>query len=120
MARYTSLYRSGIFPVTHLRQCLSELLESCNFAVIYEDSAYLVARERPGGVAFSKLVTVEVLFGTPGSMETSSGEDALQMNVVVKNEELPLSANNHCRQKFNLVTQVVSSRHGLQLIEGAA
>ncbi|NEP76377.1 MAG: hypothetical protein F6K29_33495 [Okeania sp. SIO2G5] len=120
MARYTSLYRSGIFPVAQLRQCLSELLESCNFAVIYEDSDYLVARERPGGVAFSKLVTVEVLFGDRGDMETSSGEDALKMNVVVKNEELPLTVNNHCRQQFNLVTQVVSSRHGLQLIEGAA
>ena len=120
MARYTSLYRSGILPVTHLRQCLSELLESCNFTVIYEDGDYLVARERPGGVTFSKLVTVEVLFEDPGSIEASSGKAALQLNLVVKNEELPLRANNHCRQKFNLVNQVVSSRHGLQLIEGAA
>ncbi|MEM9216618.1 MAG: hypothetical protein AAGD25_20000 [Cyanobacteria bacterium P01_F01_bin.150] len=109
-----------MLPVTHLRQCLSELLESCNFSVIYEDGDYLVARERPGGIAFSKLVTVEILFGSQGSMETSSGEDALQMNLVVKNEELPLSVNNHCRQKFNLVSQAVSSRHELQLIEGAA
>lgn len=120
MARYTSLYKSATFPVTHLRQCFSELLESCNFAVIYEDSDYLVAREIPGMVSFSKLVTVEVLFGKSEGFDDSVAERAVKMNVVVKNEELPLSSNNHCRQQFNLVNQAASSRHDLQLVECAA
>lgn len=120
MARYTSLYKSAKFPVPHLRECFSELLESCNFAVIYEDSDYLVAREIPGMVSFSKLVTVEVLFGKSEGLDDAVAEKAVKMDVVVKNEELPLSSNNHCRQQFNLVNQAVSSRHGLQLVECAA
>ena len=119
MARYTSLYKSGIKPVEHLRQALSEMLRSCNFDVIYEDADYLVARELPGGVSFSKLVTVEFLFNDT-SYSDAVADSALQMNVVVKNEELPLSVNNHCRQQFNLVNQIVSSNRRLQLVESAA
>ena len=103
----------------HLRQCLAEILQSCNFDVIYEDSDYLVAREVPGGVSFAKLVTVEVLFGKTGIQE-SARDETLHMSVVVKNEELPLSTNNHCRQQFNRLNRVVSSNQVMQLIESAA
>ncbi|NET08963.1 MAG: hypothetical protein F6K16_30535 [Symploca sp. SIO2B6] len=119
MARYTSVYKSGDTPVDHLRHCLAEILQSCNFDVIYEDNDYLVAKETPGGVSFAKLVTVEVLFGKT-SLSESAVDSALHMSVVVKNEELPLNINNHCRQQFNRLNRVVSSNHQVQLIESAA
>ncbi|NEQ95810.1 MAG: hypothetical protein F6K30_03605 [Cyanothece sp. SIO2G6] len=119
MARYTSLYRSGITPIDYLRQCLSEMLQSCNYNVIYEGSDYICAREMPGGVSFSKLVTVEVIFGEADE-STTEADNSLHMSLVVKNEELPLNQNNHCRQQFNLVNAVVSSRQDVQLIESAA
>ncbi|MGK7888217.1 MAG: hypothetical protein AB4042_02720 [Leptolyngbyaceae cyanobacterium] len=119
MARYTSLYKSGITPVDYLRQCLAEMLQSCNYNVIYEDGDYICAREMPGAVNFSKLVTVEVIFNeAEGAI--AEAENALHMSLVVKNEELPLNRNNHCRQQFNLVNKVVSSRQDVQLIESAA
>jgi len=106
-------------PIDYLRQCLSEMLVACNYNVIYEDGDYICARELPGAVNFSKLVTVEVLFeeADRAARETDS---SLRMSLVVKNEELPLSQNNHCRQQFNLVNEVVSSRQDVHLIESAA
>ncbi|MEB3356392.1 MAG: hypothetical protein VKK04_06675 [Synechococcales bacterium] len=95
-----------------------DILQSCNFDIIYDRGDYLVAREVPGGVNFAKLVTVEVVIDKSLSEPESSEE--LHMNFVVKNEELPLQADNHCRQKFNLVNQTLSSAKDLQLIEYVA
>lgn len=112
MARYTSLYRSiGSSP--SVKQFLFDMLQSCNFDVIYDRGDYLFAREVPGNVDFSKLVTVEVLIDQPLAI-TSEVDGELQMNVVVKNEELPLKVDNHCRQKFNLVNEAVLSNEMLR------
>ncbi len=75
----------------------------------------MVAREVPGGVSFSKLVTVEVLID-----RLPAAADGVRMNFVVKNEELPLQTDNHCRQKFNLVNQAIVENHQWQLIEAVA
>jgi hypothetical protein len=83
--------------------------------VIYSTEDYLVAREVPGHVTFAKLVTVEVLidrFSTP--------ETEVRMNFVVKNEELPLQSNNHCRDMFNLVNRAVLENRQWHLISSAA
>jgi hypothetical protein len=65
---------------------------------IYEIEDYMMAREIPGGVPFSKLVTIEVLIDI-----TNATEEAVTLSFVVKNEELPLNSNNHCRQTFDLL-----------------
>ncbi len=65
---------------------------------IYDLEDYLMAREIPGRVSFTKLVTAEVLINT-----TNATDESVTLSFVVKNEELPLNANNHCRQIFDLL-----------------
>jgi hypothetical protein len=94
---------------------LSEILESCNFNIIYQAGDYLMAREMPGKVAFHKLVTVEVLVD-----KKTSGDSSVHMNVVIKNEELPLQVDNHCHQVFNQVSQAISETNHWKLLEAVA
>jgi hypothetical protein len=98
-----------------LRQMLTDILRSCRMDVIYSTEDYLVAREVPGGVSFAKLVTVEVLID-----RFASPEAEVRMSFVVKNEELPLQSNNHCRDMFNLVNRAVVENRQWHLINSAA
>ncbi|NJO39815.1 MAG: hypothetical protein HC769_01125 [Cyanobacteria bacterium CRU_2_1] len=114
MARYTSLFKVAV-SLDRFRQLLTDILHSCSLDVIYSSEDYLVAREVPGHVSYAKLVTVEVL------IEQSTAKEAeVQMNFVVKNEELPLHSNNHCRQVFNLVNRAIAENRQWHLIESAA
>jgi hypothetical protein len=117
MARYTSLFTVGA-SIDNLRQLLADTLRSCNFDIVYDAGDYLVAREVPGCVAFAKLVTVEVLFDRFSTQESRS--DEVRMNFVVKNEELPLKTDNHCRQKYNLVNRAIVENDQLHLIDRIA
>jgi hypothetical protein len=114
MARYTCLVTVEASE-GGIKQPLGQTLESCNFDIIYEAQDYLVAREVPGGVAYPQLVTVEVL------IEDTPVEDrGVRMNFVMKNEELPLQANNHCRRMFDRVNQAIAENNQWQLIEAVA
>lgn len=112
MARYTSLHTVTV-SFDRFRQLLTDILRSCSLDVIYASEDYLVAREQPGHVAFAKLVTVEVLIDQTPDTE-------VRMNFVVKNEELPLKSNNHCRQIFNSVNQAIAENRQWHLVESAA
>jgi hypothetical protein len=114
MARYTGFFKVAA-SVNNFQQLLSELLESCNFNIIYQAGDYLMAREIPGKVAYHQLVTVEVLFD-----KTMATNQEVQMNFVIKNEELPLQVDNHCYQVFNQVNQAVQDASYWKLIEVAA
>ncbi|HEY9619745.1 MAG TPA: hypothetical protein V6C78_05220, partial [Crinalium sp.] len=114
MARYTSLFTVAV-SFDQLRRLLNDLLRSCHFDVIYDTEDYLVARETPGRVSFAKLVTVEVLID-----KFSHKEPEVRMSFVVKNEELPLNTDNHCRQMFNLVNRAVEETRQWHLIESIA
>lgn len=114
MARYTSLFTVSV-SFDRLRQMLTDILRSCRMDVIYSTEDYLVAREVPGGVSFAKLVTVEVLIDRFASPDTE-----VRMSFVVKNEELPLQNNNHCRDMFNLVNRAVVENRQWHLINSAA
>lgn len=114
MARYTSLFTIAV-SLDSLRQLLVDTLASCNFNIIYDSGDYLVAREIPGGVSFAKLVTVEVLID-----KSSPVAEEVRMSFVVKNEELPLQVDNHCRQMFNMVNRAVIENHRWHLIETVA
>ncbi len=70
----------------------------------------MMAKERPGMVAFSQLATVEVLIGAADDTEFLSQDTASTVNLVVKNEELPLKANNHCHKVFMQVNQAIESK----------
>ena len=113
MARYTSLFTVAV-SFDRLKQLLTDILRSCSMDIIYSSEDYLVAREVPGHVSFSRLVTVEVLIERPVQ------DPAVRMNFVVKNEELPLKSENHCREIFNLVNRAVAENRQWRLIASAA
>lgn len=114
MARYTCSFTVAV-GVERLRQLLTEVLQSCNLDILYDKSDYVMAREHPGQVPFSRLVTVEVLID-----RTATTAAATQMKLVVKNEELPLQLDNHCHQMFNLVKQSMMENCNWQLVENVA
>ena len=115
MARYTCLVTVSTPEEQSVKQSVGATLESCNFDIIYEAKDYVVAREVPGQVAFPKLVTVEVLIN-----EQPETEQTICMNVVVKNEELPLQIDNHCRQVFDRLNQAIAQNNSWQLIHSVA
>lgn len=114
MARYTSLFKV-VVPIDRFQELLIDSLQSCSLDVIYTSEDYWMAREIPGHVSYAQLVTVEVLIEQAITRDTE-----VTMSFVVKNEELPLQANNHCRQVFNLVNQVMTENRQWCLIEGVA
>lgn len=111
MARYTRFLKVAV-PEDSLQQLLADTLKTYNFEVIYTSEDYLMAREIPGQVPFAKLVIVEVLIDS-----TIATNAATRLNFVIKNEELPLQSNNHCRQMFNLLSQAFETNKNWELVE---
>lgn len=114
MARYTCSFTVAV-SFDDLQPSLIELLQSCNFDIIYDTGDYIMAREIPGRVAFAKLVTVEVLID-----KSTATSQEVRMNFVIKNEELPLHLDNHCRQMFDMVQDAVAENRYWQLVERVA
>lgn len=114
MARYTCSFTLAV-GVDRLRQLLTEVLQSCNLDILYDKSDYMMAREHPGQLSFSKLVTVEVLID-----KNTATHAVTRINLVIKNEELPLQVDNHCHQIFDLVKQSIMDNRNWQLIENVA
>lgn len=114
MARYTCCFVVSV-SVKDMQALLVELLQNCNLIVQYYTWDYILASEIPGTVPFSKMVKVEVF------IEISTATDAeTRMSIVVKNEELPLQLNNHCRQVFETVKQAIENCRYWHLIESLA
>lgn len=113
MARYTCSFTVAD-DVEFLRQLLSQVLHSCHLDIQHDKSDYMMARERLGQVSFSKLVKVEALID-----KTTATTSATRINLIVKNEELPLQTDNHCHQIFNLVKQAIVDNCQWQLVETA-
>lgn len=111
MARYTCSFVIAV-PLERLHTLLIEVLKSCNLDIIYDTADYLMAREVPGKVAFAKLVTVEVLID-----KTTATDQEVRMNLVIKNEELPLQVINHCQQVFDTVHQAIAENRHWHLVE---
>lgn len=109
MARYTNLFVS-VLPANNLRESLPDVLQSCGLHLVYQDGDYMMAKERPGMVSYSQLATVEVLIGSTDHDETVAEDSAATVNLVVKNEELPLKINNHCHKIFQLVNQAIERK----------
>jgi hypothetical protein len=114
MARYTGFFIVAV-PIDRLRQSLIEILESCNLDIIYNTGDSLMARELPGQVSLPKLVTAEVLIE-----KKKASDSEVRMSFVIKNEELPLQTNNHCRQMFELVSHSIVNNRNWKLLESMA
>ncbi|WP_299402776.1 hypothetical protein [Acaryochloris sp. IP29b_bin.148] len=110
MARYTR----SLSVALSLSDCLTQLkavLEGCNFEVLFSKEDCVIARETPGRVPFAKLVTIEVLVDSTRATGTVT-----TLDVVVKNEELPLQTNNHCSQMFGQLSDALSQHSGWQVV----
>ncbi len=114
MARYTGFFIVAV-PTERLRRLVIEILQSCNLDIIYDSGDYLMARELPGMVTIPKLVTAEVLIE-----KSSSSQLQIRMDLVIKNEELPLQSHNHCHQVFNIVSELIITNRQWKLIESMA
>lgn len=111
MARYTNLFVS-VLPANNLRESLPDVLQSCGLNMVYQDGDYMMAKEQPGMVSFNQLATVEVLIGSADCTEVMHQNRPVTVNLVVKNEELPLSTNNHCHKIFQLVNRAIERKAG--------
>ncbi|AKG24679.1 hypothetical protein [Calothrix sp. 336/3] len=114
MARYTCSFVLSI-TIEELQPLLVGLLQDCGLDVQYYSRDYIMAREIPGSVTFSKLVTVEALIESSTATDTET-----RMAIVIKNEELPLQRDNHCRQLFELVREQIENSRYWNLIESLA
>ncbi|MBD0268229.1 MAG: hypothetical protein ICV77_08030 [Cyanobacteria bacterium Co-bin8] len=72
--------------------------------MVYETTDYLVAKEKPGHVSMNQLATVEVLINPPTTEDAQA-----KVNLVVRNEELALSFNNHCHRVFSTVNEALGT-----------
>jgi hypothetical protein len=97
MARYTSSYNVEL-SLKDMMASLKEILQSCCLNLCYETEEYIMAKEEPGNVSYTKLVEVEILID-----RTKATATQVQVDFVVKNEELPLQVKNHCREIFEQV-----------------
>jgi hypothetical protein len=111
MARYTCSFVIAV-PIENLSALLIQLLQECGLDVQYYTPDYIMAREIPGHISFPRLVTVEVLVDKSTATDTE-----VRINTVIKNEELPLQLNNHCRQVFDFIKQEIEHSRYWQLIE---
>ena len=111
MARYTCSL-TVILSDQNIHSALITLFQSCRFEVIYDTNDYIMGREIPGEVPFAKLVTVE------GLIDKGLGlTQRAQVSLVIKNEELPLQADNHCRQMFDRLQQAIQDNPSWQIEE---
>ncbi|MEO0376327.1 MAG: hypothetical protein AAF329_17240 [Cyanobacteria bacterium P01_A01_bin.17] len=110
MARYTCSVTVAV-ALANLYPNITELLKSCSLEVLIFREDYLMAREKPGQVPFTKLATVEVLVDS-----TRSTMHAADFELVVKNEELPLQSNNHCSQVYQNLLKQSAANPGWRLL----
>ncbi|MEB3291761.1 MAG: hypothetical protein VKJ24_01240 [Synechococcales bacterium] len=111
MARYTALFTIGI-TVEDLHTILRKVLGNCSLEVIYDTPEYMMGREIPGKVPFPKLATVEVLID-----RTNATDREVRVQFVMKNEELPLQVNNHCKQMFETLLLTITNTDDWKVIE---
>lgn len=102
MARYTNFFLTGSSQ-DEINHALVIALEACDLNLIYQDPVCLVAKERPGRVSFTQLATVELLINPP-----TIAAGGAKVDLVVKNEELPLRRQNHCHEVFLQVNQAIA------------
>ena len=111
MSRYVCHFLVNLSP-QNVRFPLKKLFEACAMETMYETDDYVMAREIPGRVSFTKLVTAEVSIDA-----AADTPDLVRLNFLVKNDELPLNANNHCRQIFDLLRVAIAHNYDWQALD---
>lgn len=111
MSRYVCHFLVNLAP-QNVRSPLKMLFETCGMETMYETDDYVMAREIPGRIIFTKLVTAEVSIDF-----TDITPDTVKLSFLVKNEELPLNPENHCRQVFDLLRMTIAHNYHWESID---
>ncbi|MEN9207451.1 MAG: hypothetical protein Q6L50_10370 [Gloeomargarita sp. GMQP_bins_120] len=114
MSRYMGWFTLDVQARNPLPLLAETLQRRCDLNVVYRSDDYLMARETPGSVPpsrFNRLVTAEIL------LEQHPQPGQVRLQVVVKNEELPLHRHNHCQQVFEKIRAAISDQQDWQLLE---
>ncbi len=111
MSRYVCHFLVNLSP-QNVRFPLKKLFEACGMDPMYDTDDYVMAREIPGQVSFTRLVTAEVSIDP-----ITDNSDLVRLNFLVKNDELPLNANNHCRQIFDLLRVAIAHNYDWQALD---
>ncbi|NJN29185.1 MAG: hypothetical protein HC824_00950 [Synechococcales cyanobacterium RM1_1_8] len=110
MARYPLL--ATAVPTEGLHQSLLDVLKSCQLEIIHDTADYVMARERPSGsIPYPQLVTVEGLID-----KTGATRDEIRVEVVIKNEELPVHSDNHCSRLRDSIHQAFENTEGWDIV----
>jgi hypothetical protein len=113
MSRYSCSYIVKISP-NRLDLLYDDLLQFSVFEVMHRRPDIFVLLETPNEAMFVQLVTIE-LFNTPIS------PSEIQIDLLVKNHELPLRSNNRCRQFFDRIHRLITEEYqGQSLIRVTA
>ena len=110
MARYTGIFTVAV-DVESILLILTDILSYCGFEIVYIQGNYLMASEVHGQVIFSQLVTLEINVGIVTNTEK------IRINIVARNEEIPLKSDNHCRKKFDLLSQSIIENPNWEYID---
>ncbi len=100
MSRYACSYLVKISP-NRLQLLYDDLLQLSVFEIMHRRPDVFVLIETPNEALFSQLVTIE-LFNTIVS------PSEIQIDLLVKNHELPLRVNNRCRQFFERIHRTIT------------
>lgn len=109
MARYVCSYRVKT-SLPELHSLLTQIFKSCHCDVVYNTNDYIMAKEIPGQVKLRKLVTLEAL------IDTTTAQQTFKTNLVVKNDELPLKLENHCKEIFEQIKAEIAKLEQWNLI----
>jgi len=102
MARYVCSYRVTVSQ-EKLPPLLKKTFESCGWEVVYQIDDYCLAKETPGRVPFTKLVSIEASIDLAVATERN-----VSLSLVVKNDELPIRLDNYCFQRFQELQQTIA------------
>lgn len=111
MARYACVLTVDA-SMSCSKRLLKNILEACNFRIVHETGDYLMASEVPGRTEFMKLVTAEILID-----QIQDPDQEVQMQCIVKNEELPIHTDTHCHQVFEQLSSAISQNNAVQSIQ---
>ncbi|MGH2416449.1 MAG: hypothetical protein ACRDEA_22705 [Microcystaceae cyanobacterium] len=103
MARYSCSYSVNT-SVEQIPSLLVQILQKCEFEVIHQSVNYIKAREISAQALFSKLVTVDIFIDP---VEEKNGR--VPLTWVVKNDELTLHLDNHCRRQFERLQRAIAN-----------
>lgn len=110
MSRYTCSVIAKL-NLDQVSPALQALTTPCHLEILHTMPDYIMGREIPGKVPFSKLVTIEALVD-----RTNAQPNHVKINFVFKNEELPLNIQNHCKQIFDRFLEVLKADSHWELI----